>query len=182
MPLKIIRTLATVAATIVMLIGCGSEESTSDSQKPDARPIPETRPARGAPNTIVETTDSDGKGMHLTATDPGGQEIKASIGDEIDLPEEFPKDVPIFPGSTPMAFLFSPDEGIIVTFKSTEEQQEIYDFYESTLTDDGWEILGEKTEEGRISFEAIKQDRKVTVAVAGTKGDSRVSVIVTDAD
>ncbi len=180
MPLKIIRTLATAAAAIVMLIGCGSEESTPDSQKPAARPTRETRPERGAKNTIVETTDSDGMGMHLTATNQGGQEIKASIGDEIELPEEFPKDVPIFPGSTPMAFLFAPTEGIIVTFKSVEEQQEIFDYYQSTLTDDGWEILEEKTEEGRISFEAIKQSRKVTVVVAGKQGDSRISVIVTD--
>jgi hypothetical protein len=179
MPLKIIRTLATAAAAIVMLIGCGSEESTPDSQKPAARPIPETRPERGAKNKIVETIDSDGKGIHLTAINEGGQEIRASIGDEIDLPEEFPKDVPIFPGSTPMAFLFAPNEGIIVTFKSPEEQQEIFDYYQSTLTDDGWEILEEKTEEGRISFEAIKQDRKVSIAVAGKQGDSRVSVIVT---
>ncbi len=182
MPLKIVRTLVTAAAAIVILIGCGSEESTPDSQKPGARPIPETRPERGAKNTIVETTDSDGMGMHLTATDPGGREIKASIGDEIEIPEEFPKDVPIFPGSTPMAFLFAPDEGIIVTFKSAEEQQEIFDYYQSTLMDDGWEILNEKTEEGRISIEAVKQDRKVTVTVAGTQGDSRVSVMVTDAN
>jgi len=180
MPLKIIRTLATAAAAIAMLIGCGSEESTPDSQKPAARPIPETRPERGAKNTIIETIDSDGKGMHLTATSQGGQEIKASIGDEIEIPEEFPKDVPIFPGSTPMAFLFAPEEGIIVTFKSTEEQQDIFDYYQSTLADDGWEILEEKTEEGRLSFEAVKQSRKVTVTVTGTKGDSRVSVIVTD--
>lgn len=179
MPLKIIRTLATAAAAIVMLIGCGSEESTSDPQEPAARPIPETRPGRGKPNTIVEEVDPDGKGMHLTATDPGGQQIRASIGDEIDLPEEFPKDVPIFPGSTPMAFLFAPNEGIIVTFKSAEEQQDIFDYYQSTLADDGWEILEEKTEEGRLSFEAIKQDRKVTITVTGKQGDSRVSVIVT---
>ena len=182
MSLKIIRTLVTAAAAIVILIGCGSEESTPDSQKPAARPIPEARPDSGGKNTIVEQIDSDGKGMHLTAIDPGGREIKASIGDEIEIPEEFPKDVPIFPGSTPMAFLFAPDEGIIVTFKSAEEQQEIFDYYQSTLTDDGWEILKESTEEGRISIEAVKQDRKVTVTVAGTQGDSRVSVMVTDAD
>jgi hypothetical protein len=120
--------------------------------------------------------------MHLTAIDPGGQEIRASIGDEIELPEEFPKDVPIFPGSTPMAYLFAPDDGIIVTFKSVEEQRDIYDYYQSTLADDGWEILEETTKEGRIAFEAVKQNRKVTVTVAGTKGDARVSVMVTDAN
>ena len=179
MPLKITRTLVTAAAAIVILIGCGSEESTPDSQKPAARPIPEAPPEPGVRNTIVEEIDPDGKGMHLTATDPGGREIKASIGDEIEIPEEFPKDVPIFPGSTPMAFLFAPDEGIIVTFKSGEEQQDIFDFYQSRLADDGWEILENKLQGSQFSFEAIKEKRKVSVVVAGTKGDSRVSVIVT---
>ncbi len=179
MPLKIVRTLATVTAASVLLIGCGSEESTPDSQKPAARTIPEAPPEPGARTTIVEEIHPDGKGMHLTATDQGGREIKASNGDEIELPDEFPKDVPIFPGSTPMAFLFAPDEGIIVTFKSGEEQQDIFNFYQSKLADDGWEIVEDKMHGSRLSFEAIKEKRKVSVVVAGTKGDSRVSVIVT---
>ena len=31
----------------------------------------------------------------------------------------------------------------------------------------------------QLSFDAIKDDRRVSVIVAGTKGDARVSVIVT---
>jgi hypothetical protein len=120
--------------------------------------------------------------MHLTATSPEGKKFNASIGDEIEIPEEFPKDVPIFPGSTPMAFLSAPDEGIIVTFKSREEQQDIFDFYQSSLADDGWEILEDSILGKRLSFDAIKDNRKVSVTVAGTKGDARVSVIVTPED
>ena len=179
MPLTIIRTLATATAAIALLIGCGSEESTPDPQGSAARRIPETRPERPSRNKIVEKMDPDGKGMHLTATDPAGRQLTASIGDKIEIPDEFPKDVPIFPGSTPMAFLFAPDEGIIVTFKSGEEQQDIFDFYQSKLADDGWEIVEDKMHRSRLSFEAIKEKRKVSVVVAGTQGDSRVSVIVT---
>jgi hypothetical protein len=179
MPLKIIRTLAAAASAIGLLMGCGSEESTPDPQESAEQATPATRPGSTARNTIVEKMDPDGKGMHLTATDPAGKKLKASIGDEIDLPEEFPKDVPIFPGSTPMAFLFAPDEGIIVTFKSGKEQQEIFDFYHSTLADDEWETLETKMHGAQLSFEAIKEDRKISVIIGGTKGDSRVSVIVT---
>ncbi len=134
---------------------------------------------RRGENKIVERMDPDGKGMHLTATDPEGKEFRASIGDKIEIPEEFPKDVPIFPGSTPMAFLYAPDEGIIVTFKSGEGQQAIFDFYQSSLADGGWEILEDTVFTNQLTLDAIKDTRKVSVIVAGTKGDSRVSVVVT---
>jgi hypothetical protein len=181
MSLKTIRTLATAAAAFPLLIGCGGEESTPDQQESAARPIPATppkEPPQGR-NKIVEKMHPDGKGMNLTATSPEGKKFNASIGDEIEIPEEFPKDVPIFPNATPMAFLSAPDEGIIVTFKSGEEQQDIFDFYQSSLTDDGWEIVEDSMFGKQLAFDAIKDDRKVSVIVAGTKGDARVSVIVT---
>lgn len=178
MPMTITRMLATVAAVSLLPIGCGDLESTPDPEKPVVR---SASPAT-ARNKIVERLDPDGKVMHLTATDPEGKEFRASIGDEIDIPEEFPKDVPIFPGSTPMAFLYAPDEGIIVTFKSKEAQQDIFDFYRSSLADDGWEFLDDELDGNQLTFEAIKGDRKITVLVAGRKGDSRTSVIVSPND
>jgi hypothetical protein len=78
-----------------------------------------------------------------------------------------------------MAFMSAPDEGIIVTFKSGEGQQDIFDFYQSSLADGGWAIVEDTKFTGQLSLDAIKDNRKVSVIVAGTKGDSRVSVIVT---
>jgi hypothetical protein len=183
MSLKTIQALVTAAAASLLLIGCGSEEPTPDSQKSVDRPAPVAPPGgTSRRNKIVEEMDPDGKGMHLTATSPEGKQIKASIGDEIEIPDEFPKDVPIFPGSTPMAFMSAPGEGIIVTFKSGEGQQDIFDFYQSSLADGGWEILEDTMFTNQLTLEAIKDNRKVSVIVAGRKGDSRVSVIVTPED
>jgi hypothetical protein len=188
MSLKTIRTLVTAAAAFLLLIGCGSEESTQDSQEPVAQPVqedkpkprakPEFKPSRGR-NKIVEEMDPDGKGMHLTATSPEGKTFQASIGDNVEIPADFPKDVPIFPGSTPMASMSSPDEGMIVTFKSSEGQQAIFDFYQSSLVDGGWKIVEDAVYTSQFSLDATKDNRKVSVVVAGTQGDSRVSVIVT---
>jgi hypothetical protein len=186
MSLKTIRTLLTAAAASLLLIGCGDEQSAPDPQEPVARPA--EKPVRTAPtgvepvNKIVEEMDPDGKGMHLTATNPEGKKFTASIGDEVDIPEEFPKDVPIFPGATPMASMSAADEGMIVTFKSDEDQQDILDFYQSNLENDGWEILENPRFDRQLAFDAVKDNRKVSVVVAGTKGDSRVSVIVTPED
>ena len=78
-----------------------------------------------------------------------------------------------------MATMSAPDEGMIVTFKSDAEQQNIFDFYQSNLEQGGWVIAEDTRFGGQLSFDATKDSRKVSVVVAGTKGDSRVSVIVT---
>ncbi len=178
MSLKTLRTLLTAAGVSLLMVGCGSEESTPDPQGSVSRPIPATPPKPFSANKIVEKMDPDGKGMHLTATSPTGKKFQASIGDKVEIPDEFPEDVPIFPGSTPMASMSAPD-GVIVTFKSSAEQQKLFDFYQSNLADAGWEILEDTVFGNPFSLDAIKGNRKVSVIIAGTKGDSRVSVIVT---
>ena len=178
MSLKTFRTLLTAAAAALLMSGCGSEESTSDPQQPVSRPVPATPPRPQGLNKIVEQMDPDGKAMHLTATSPAGKKFQASIGDEVEIPDEFPDDVPIFPGSTPMASMLAPDEGIIVTFKSGEKQQDIFDFYQSSLVEGGWVVLEERIFQSPLSLDAGKDDRKVSVVVTGTEGDARISVIV----
>ena len=61
MSLKVIRTLVTAAAAFLLLIGCGSEESTPDSEEPAARSAPTTRRGPQETNKIVEKMDPDGK-------------------------------------------------------------------------------------------------------------------------
>jgi len=181
MSLKTIWTLFTAAAASLLMIACGSEESAPEpkAEAPVEQPLQQDPATLKPLNKIVERMDPDGKGMHLTATNPAGKKFEASIGDEVDLPSEFPKDVPVFPGSTPMASMSSPDEGMIVTFKSDKEQQAIFDFYQSELANSGWDILEDPAFGNRLAFDALKDSRKVSVVVAGTKGDSRVSVIIT---
>jgi len=191
MSLKIIRTLLTAAAASLLMSACGSEEPSTEPQAakpqaetkaPAARPAPQDPASLQPPNKIVERMDPDGKGMHLTATDPTGKKFEASIGDEVDLPKEFPDDVPVFPGSMAMASMTSEEEGVIVTFKSTGDQQAIFDFYQSGLKEAGWDIVEDTTFGNRLAFDALKDSRKASVVISGTKGDARVSVIVTPAD
>jgi hypothetical protein len=178
MLLKTFRTLLTAAAAALLMIGCGSEESTSDRQEPASRPSPATPPIPLPTNKIIEKIDPDGKAIHLTATNPAGKKFQASIGDEVEIPDEFPDDVPIFPGSTPMASMSAGDEGIIVTFKSRENQQVIFDFYQSSLVEGGWVLLEKSMIPSPLSLDAVKDNRQVSVVVTGTKGDARYSVIV----
>jgi len=178
MSLKNIRALFTAAAVSLLMISCGGEESAPDPKAPAGQGTQQESPIKRPVNKIVEKMDPDGKAMHLTATNPAGKKFEASIGDRVEIPEGFPEDVPIFTGSIPMASMSAPD-GFIVTFKSDEDQQLILDFYRSKLTDAGWEIAENPMDGSPLSIDAAKDSRKVSVVVAGRKGDARVSVIVT---
>jgi len=179
MSLRTIRTLFSASAALLLIIGCGGEESKQEPPKAAEQPAPKAAPKGEEGNKIVEQVDEDGKGMRITATKPNGTTFQASIGEQVAIPEEFPKDVPVFPGSTPMASLFSPDEGVIVTFKSTEDQQAIYDFYQTSLAKDGWDVKPGESENNLLTLEARKANRTISITVGGLTGDSRVSVIVT---
>ncbi len=179
MSLKTIRTLFSASAALLLIIGCGSEESKQQPPEAAEQPAPKAAPKGAEENKIVEQVDEDGKGMHITATKPNGTTFQASIGEEVAVPDEFPKDVPVFPGSTPMASLYSPDEGVLVTFKSTEDQQAIHDFYQTSLAKDGWDVQPGESVGNQLSLEAHKQDRTISITIGGRTGDSRVSVIVT---
>jgi len=180
MSLKTIRTFFSAAAALLLLIGCGGEESKQEPPKAAEQPAAAEAP-KGAEgnNNIVEDMSPDGKAMHITATQQDGKKFQAGIGEEVEIPEQFPKDIPVYPDSKPMAFLYSPDEGVLVTFKTTDDQQAVYDYYQTSLAKDGWDVQPTDSSNNQLAFEANKGNRKVSITVGGRTGDSRVSVIVT---
>ena len=176
--------------SLLFFVACGSDETPAPAKKPAGaeKPaaMPDKSPDKPEPpeipsNVSVEERDADGNPIRFSGTDGRGNAFEASIGDDAKVPSSFPKDVPLYPGAKPMAAMTAAGEGTMVTFKTTESQQKIYEFYQSKLGDQGWEIGEEESFGGQLGLVATKDNRKVTVSISGTKGDSRISLIVMDA-
>ncbi len=175
-----------VSVAAVLLVACGGEETPAPSPAEEspspaaaAEAIPPPPPV---PTDInVEERDSDGNPVRFSGTDGSGNAFEASFGDDAKVPSNFPEDVPIFPSATPMAAMVSEREGVMVTFKSTEKQQKIYEFYRSKLSEQGWSIDSKASFGGQLGLEAEKSKRKVTLRISGTTGDSYISLMVTEA-
>ncbi len=183
------RSLAGAALTTALLLACGGDESAT----PPAPKAPEANPpAKAVPSEPKETTprmrnkveihetDAEGNPVRLSGVDSQGGSFQASIGEDVEIPASFPSELLVFPEASPMAAMTADREGTIVTFRSEATQTKIYEFYKGQLSKDGWSIESEKSLGGQLSIEAIKAGTKVSVTIAGTRGDSRISVIVTD--
>jgi hypothetical protein len=181
--------MLTAAVSAAALLACGGEETAAPVPQPQQESAPQAKAAPAKPQPTkprtknkveIHETDAEGNPLRISGTDARGGAFQASIGDDVQVPDSFPSDVLMFPNASPMAAMTAESEGTIVTFRSEAPQPEIYEFYKKQLSDDGWAIESEKSLGGQLSIQAVKAGRKASVTIAGTRGDSRISVIVTD--
>lgn len=171
--------------SLLFFAACGSDETPAPSAAPTPaeKPVAKTAekiPPPGLPsNVTVEERDADGNPIRFSGTDGRGNQFEASIGDDAKVPSSFPTDVPLYPGAAPMASMSAAGEGTMVTFKTTDSQQEIFEFYQTELVKQGWTIGEEESFGGQLGLVGLKDSRKTTVSISGTKGDTRISLIVT---
>ena len=75
-------------------------------------------------NTSVSMSDED--------------EDADKVEEVVELPADFPTDLPIYPGSTLTFAEVSATYGDSASFDTSDSMQKVYDWYEATLTADGW--------------------------------------------
>lgn len=104
-----------------------------------------------------------------------GDGIDASEQVRSQLPEDFPEDVPVYPG------MAAPDvtrlgDGFEVSGATGDSLEQVHAFYTDSLEKHGWgliEALSETSAPGARVYHYEKNDRGITV-VAGIEGDRTV--------
>jgi hypothetical protein len=81
-----------------------------------------------------------------------------------------------------MATMSASGHGTFISFKTSESQAAVYDFYQSKLAEKGWKVESENSFGGQLRIELAKDVRKTTVIIGGTEGDTRASVVVREED
>jgi hypothetical protein len=124
------------------------------------------------------TVTRDGAKVEGTAKGPHGEEVRWAAGEGgVALPDDFPKDVAIYPDAKPLAST-SDKKHISVTLKTADPSEKVAAFYKDRLKADGWEI--EQTMNmGAISMvHAAKGGRKATVSVNNDSDQTIVTIVV----
>jgi hypothetical protein len=178
----------------MLLLACGDQETpeppkpameaapaADPAPEPAKQPVPAPKEAdESGVNWIQKEMDPEGKTLNLKGTDASGKAFHAKVGGDVEVPDEFPKDVPIYPDSMPMAMMTAEGHGSFVSFKTEESQEAIYDYYLEQLAAEGWTLEAEDSFRGQLSITSTKDNRKVVVTVAGTEGDTRANIVITE--
>jgi hypothetical protein len=123
----------------------------------------------------VQVTE-DGKRVTLSSRDDGG-EAEIEMGESARIPADFPKAVPIYPGSKIVAAVGSTDKGKrshIVTLAAPAAANAVYDFYKQKLPGFG------KVEEvgiGNLRMLSAVNAKGTTVSVMVSSNGSQASTV-----
>lgn len=145
-----ISTLATMLLIMVVLVigGTGVYLVSQKSEEPNKSPSSNNEPAQ-------ESAD------HKIATDKGSGKV---------LPNDFPKEVPVFEPnkiSTISTKKSAAGETYVVGFIATSSADEVRDFYQDRLSNNGWSIDRSKSSDRRFLASNGSMDIIVGINKAG---------------
>src|SRR3972149_793 len=148
----------------LLFIGCGKTEQQQQQQTPG-----DNKPAGEQQNQQQPAGDQTQKKVE------GKNELGISEG----LPADYPSDVPKPNNSKAIGFL-STQEGMVVTFESTDKPKDIFKAFEAELEKGGFT----KSEDAQIKDEGgmcmwKKDKREVSIMLAWQKEKNVSSAVVT---
>ncbi len=133
--------------------------------------------------------DKDGEGEVKVDKDKGSFKYKndksegsAEVGEDVKLPKDFPKDLPIYDDSklTFASSTKSNDVQIIVTTHETKDGiSKVNDFFSKKLEEKGYSIENTFETGNAITQTALKGDERVIVAVTEKDGKTTIMTNVT---
>ena len=97
------------------------------------------------------------------------------------IPEEFPNEIPIYPGSVPAQGKGAVSEGVqmaALQLQSSDAPEKIFEFYMDKLSGEGWSIKTREDPSGNNSISATKGDcTAIVLAATNDDGGSRIFVL-----
>jgi hypothetical protein len=129
-------------------MACGDREPATPQPPPTLGETPQAAPETAAPGTAVP------------APEEGDGRVPDVVTTEGSIPEGFPKDVPVYPGSEIGSSMTTPGLGVFSTFESDDPVDTIVSHYRSELTKSGWSVVDSPDGDG---VDGTKDKRTVQV-------------------
>jgi hypothetical protein len=132
------------------------------------------------PDGKSTTADSKTGPMDVTVKDKDGKETHFAAGaGGVALPDDFPKDVAVYPKATVVTSMTS-SRGMFVALKTTDPAVKVAAFYKDKLKEDGWEIVtSANTGTGTMLIAAKeKEKRGVTILIVADSGETKITLTI----
>ena len=99
------------------------------------------------------------------------------------LPEGFPSDLPLYPGSAPTRWMAAEGPGALVVFDADAKPEVVFDHFKKELPVAGWEVAqASQANPKHWSVFASKSGRNARISIAPAESGSQYGIAVADAD
>lgn len=120
--------------------------------------------------------DLSEKGMKVTGETEKGK-YAFSSGESVEIPKDFPTDVPIYSPSKAVMAMKMP-EGHSVSLTTTKDVAEVAKSYQQEMKAKGWSEETSMNMGGQSVLMYKKENRVTTISIAQAKGGTQISLTV----
>ena len=160
-----IKTILPIITILALAAGCSRGGAVA----------PDTTVERSGDKTVVKS--GDGKTERADKIEIAGK------GKGLDLPADFPSDVPVYPGARIASSLSNMQNNLLLlNLESDDSVGQVSDYYEKELKAQGWELQTASKTETKGRFAGIKANRRAAVVIRSRKrqGDTNVMLNVVE--
>ena len=126
-----------------------------------------------------EKSETPGAGATTEAPSAAAPAPKGLVEDVwlTELPENFPEDVPRYPGAEVVKARPASEAGVSVGFTTTDDPAKVASYFADQFAAQGWATNRVDAPEGIMVF-ADKGDRSATYGVAASEGKTQIDLLV----
>jgi hypothetical protein len=163
--MKRLMTMALVVACVSMA-GCGKKAGQTMTEK-----TPEKQMAKQDVKSDVQVSDD-----RLTIQTKDGSSSFSS-GAAARIPDNFPKDVHVYDGATPLAVITMPS-GFSLQLETKDAADKVMETYKKTMAADGWGTDTAYATSQQTTLTYRKDKRSVNIMVMKADQKTRIAMIV----
>ena len=121
--------------------------------------------------------EAEGDRVRISGEQEGVGAISGQFGENAEVAEGFPEDLPLYPGAKLLGSMLA-GEGGMITLQSGDEPAEIADFYRENLVEQGWTLSAEMDLGGQQVLAVEKEGRNGAVQVSREGSDTNILITV----
>ena len=145
-----------VIAAVLVCVACGCGKPSTTFRGPDGAPV---------------TVDQGGDKVEIKGREADGS-VPSSSGGGVKVPEDFPKDIPVYSGAT-LIIHQSVKNGRYLQLKTSDAADKVTAFYKEKLKAEGWKQVSESSSES---------PRSGITTLMNTKDNRTLSVVISQDD
>jgi len=190
--------IATIMVCSSLVLACGNSKDTSKQADRSTEKAVERALAAQGQNAKVSIDGSEQK-MSVTIQDENNQQTQVNVtgsgenitwnmsgsdgtmtmktGAAAKIPDDFPKEVPLYPGMTVEMLMTTPDAGLSVNALSSDPLDAVADFYREQCKSKGWTEQMNMTQSGEEAMVLLvfgRDERILSVTVTKEAEHTRI--------
>lgn len=124
------------------------------------------------------TVKRRGNDIEISAHDNEGNKVTGQAGKNVAIPEDFPSDLPIYSGATPLVAMKMEGQGHSLTLESTDPLDKVHAFYVDAVQANGWAIDAQMDWGGQKMIAAKKGNQTAAISLSNTDGKTQIVLTV----